>query len=120
MERALPTCIAHFCPLLVSTHAPSHYRGNSSNNSCLVSLCVFSCVSHCSKFVYTGMYLVNPFRATIFGQSLLVRMQPELMSGLEVYKTVWHTVKRFLRVRLCLQMCMLSAAFVTLPSALHV
>jgi hypothetical protein len=66
------------------------------------------------------MYLVNPFRATIFGQSLLVRMQPELMSGLEVYKTVWHTVKRFLRVRLCLQMCMLSAAFVTLPSALHV
>ncbi len=47
--------------------------------------------------MYSGTYLLNPFRSLIFGQSLLLRVQPELMTGAELYALAWGAVRRFLR-----------------------
>ena len=47
--------------------------------------------------MYTNTYLLNPFRSVFFGQSLVIRLQPELMSGLDLYTAVWNHMKRFVR-----------------------
>ncbi|CAI5715670.1 unnamed protein product [Peronospora destructor] len=47
------------------------------------------------KLSYSAVYFKNPFRPVPFGSPNLVRLCPELTSGLSLYKLVWERVKQY-------------------------
>uniref|UniRef100_H3HDU5 ubiquitinyl hydrolase 1 n=1 Tax=Phytophthora ramorum TaxID=164328 RepID=H3HDU5_PHYRM len=47
------------------------------------------------KLSYSAVYFKNPFRPVPFGSPNLVRLCPELTSGLHLYQLVWERVKQY-------------------------
>ncbi|KAK1935016.1 Ubiquitin carboxyl-terminal hydrolase 6 [Phytophthora citrophthora] len=47
------------------------------------------------KLSYSAVYFKNPFRPVPFGSPNLVRLCPELTSGLHLYRLVWERVKQY-------------------------
>ncbi|KAG3021495.1 hypothetical protein PC121_g976 [Phytophthora cactorum] len=47
------------------------------------------------KLSYSAVYFKNPFRPVPFGSPNLVRLCPELTSGLQLYQLVWERVKQY-------------------------
>ncbi|CAI5734046.1 unnamed protein product [Hyaloperonospora brassicae] len=47
------------------------------------------------KLSYSAVYFKNPFRPVPFGSPNIVRLCPELTSGLDLYQLVWERVKRY-------------------------
>ncbi|CAH0490887.1 unnamed protein product [Peronospora farinosa] len=47
------------------------------------------------KLSYSAVYFKNPFRPVPFGSPNLVRLCPELTSGLRLYELVWERVKQY-------------------------
>lgn len=47
------------------------------------------------KLSYSAVYFKNPFRPVPFGSPNLVRLCPELSSGLQLYQLVWERVKEY-------------------------
>ncbi|KAE8901676.1 hypothetical protein PF007_g4601 [Phytophthora fragariae] len=47
------------------------------------------------KLSYSAVYFKNPFRPVPFGSPNLVRLCPELTSGLQLYRLVWERVKQY-------------------------
>uniref|UniRef100_M4BUT5 ubiquitinyl hydrolase 1 n=1 Tax=Hyaloperonospora arabidopsidis (strain Emoy2) TaxID=559515 RepID=M4BUT5_HYAAE len=47
------------------------------------------------KLSYSAVYFKNPFRPVPFGSPNIVRLCPELTSGLNLYQLVWERVKKY-------------------------
>ncbi|KAG7395866.1 Ubiquitin carboxyl-terminal hydrolase 32 [Phytophthora boehmeriae] len=47
------------------------------------------------KLSYSAVYFKNPFRPVPFGSPNLVRLCPELTTGLQLYQLVWERVKQY-------------------------
>ncbi|KAJ8577065.1 hypothetical protein ON010_g2141 [Phytophthora cinnamomi] len=47
------------------------------------------------KLSYSAVYFKNPFRPVPFGSPNLVRLCPELTSGLQLYQLIWERVKQY-------------------------
>ncbi|GMF23545.1 unnamed protein product [Phytophthora lilii] len=47
------------------------------------------------KLSYSAVYFKNPFRPVSFGSPNLVRLCPELTTGLHLYQLVWERVKQY-------------------------
>lgn len=63
-------------------------------------LCTTTAVIVRRQFTPSSRYSIYPFRPTLFGTPFIIRVQPDLLDGPELYNLVLSTVKRYIRCQL--------------------